>query len=139
MYFILETHSFFPLCATLEDIRNFLMLCTAFTQAFSGKCRNYRLRVIQTLIPRGSAGSNGSVGQRARINVASRQIGRRFESGRRVFNFTMEWVLNFTSLLLRMLEGISSFLSREKDATLFTFDISLYAIPFRQKFQTFFV
>ena len=43
---------FLPLCATLEDISNFLMNCTAFTQTFSGKCRNYRL----TLAPLGGGG-----------------------------------------------------------------------------------
>ena len=69
MYFLSETHSFFflPLCATLEDINNFLMLCTGFTQTFSRKCRNYRLRVIQTLISRRSAGSDGSVGLKTRL------------------------------------------------------------------------
>ena len=48
--------------ATLEDINNFLMLYTGFTQTFPRKCRNYRLRVIQTLISRKSAGSDSSVG-----------------------------------------------------------------------------
>ena len=42
----------------------------------------YRLRVIQTLISRRSAGSDSSIGLRTRINDASRQIGRRFESVR---------------------------------------------------------
>ena len=62
VFYIENTFVFvLPLCATLEDIRNFLMLCTKFTQTFSGKCRNYRLRVIQILIPRRSAGSDSSV------------------------------------------------------------------------------
>ena len=99
---------FLPLCATLEDISNFLMLCTGFTQTFSRKCRNYRLRVIQTLISRGVSW----VGWLSRLNdtlevrevagsspAASRgflDFPGRIRYHEEFFNFTMEWMLNFT-------------------------------------------
>ena len=157
MYFQSETHSFF---ATLRHFGRYQQLSDAvygvYTNVFTQVQKPYRLRVIQTLISRRSAGSDSSVGLRARINDGLRRISRRFESARElkfsrfprpnpvariVFFSILPWSGCGISrpFLLRMLEGISSFLSREKDATLFTFDISLYAIPFRQRFQTFLV
>ena len=53
-----------------------------YINVFKQVQKPYRLRVIQTLISPRSAGSDSSVGLRACINDTSRQIVRRFESGR---------------------------------------------------------
>ena len=73
---------------------------------------------------------------RSPVRVRARVMFSRFPRpnpvARRVFQFHDGVGVEFHDpFWLRVFEGICSFLSREKDATLFTFDISLHAIPFR--------
>ena len=83
MYFLSVTHSFF---ATLLHFGRYQQFSDAvygvYINVFRQVQKPYRLRVIQALISLRSAGSDSSVGLRTRINDASRQLGRRFESGR---------------------------------------------------------